>query len=213
MTSTALPSTAQHKSRDIPQLARTINTGPTPIRQEEAGRASVPGQMEEIKLGIYDTANSKMEKVKKMNIPDSSTSLQIIKLARVKPPEPEEGEENNIMVMEVSDNDEGTRRSPNNRQNIATEDNEPQSTMRNLLSKEGGDAINYNPAGGVSPGAHEQSGASRLSRLIHESSPPKKNASFASSILASLRRKKKTSTDRVNPGQIDTYEFSRQIYM
>ena len=68
--------------------------------------------MEEVKLGLQDTANSKMEKVKRMDIPDGSASLQIIKLARVKPPEPEEGEANNIMVMEVSRNQEDTRRIP-----------------------------------------------------------------------------------------------------
>ena len=86
------------------------------------------------------------------------------------------------MVMEVSEHEEGTRRTPTHHPNLVTDDNEPQSTMRNLLSKEGGDTINYNPGCGISPN-HEQSGASRLSRLIHDTSPVKKNTSFASSIF------------------------------
>ena len=105
--------------------------------------------MEEAKLGLQDSANSKMEKVKRTDIPDGSGPLQIIKLARVKPPDSEIGEANNIMVMEVSGNQEDNQRNPIH-QNMETIE-EPQSTMRNLISKEGGDTINYNPAGGVSP--------------------------------------------------------------
>ena len=100
-----------------------MNGGATPVHQDEAGKGSVPGQMEEIRLGIGDTANSKMEKVKKMAIPDGE--LQIIKLARVKPPEPAEGTVNNIMVMEVSDNGHGPITPAATHQNMETEDREP----------------------------------------------------------------------------------------
>ena len=85
--------------------------------------------------------------------------------------------------------------------------------MRNLLSKEAGDTINYNPGGGISPAQQEVSlGASRLSRLQSES-PVKKNTSFASSILQSLRRRKRPSQERMGQGQIETYEVSRQVYL